>query len=159
VRYLDFLKRRVTQVVDDKGFSLLHHAVLKNRPAKVALLLSYARGVQQETDAAISQWINAKTREDKFTPLHFAAFKGHLKMLKLLVSLGSSINQVNQYGLTMMHVAAQGDAATSLYFFKEMGLNINEKDKRGSSPLHWACYSQSEIAISYLLAWNPDLNS
>jgi ankyrin repeat protein len=24
--------------------------------------------------------------------------------------------------------------------------------------LHWACYSQSEIALSYLLAWNCNLN-
>lgn len=38
------------------------------------------------------------------------------------------------------------------------GLDINSKDKRGSTPLHWACYSQSETAIAYILAWNPDVN-
>lgn len=39
-----------------------------------------------------------------------------------------------------------------------MGLDINKQDKRGSTPLHWACYSQSEVALSYLVAWNPNLN-
>lgn len=58
----------------------------------------------------------------------------------------------------MLHVAAQGDAAPSLFYFMKLGLNINALDKRGSSPLHWACYSQSEIALSYLLAWKPELN-
>jgi ankyrin repeat protein len=32
-------------------------------------------------------------------------------------------------------------------------LELNQPDKRGSTPLHWACYSQSEVALSYLLAW------
>ena len=58
----------------------------------------------------------------------------------------------------MMHVAAQGDSASSLYFFKELGLELDAPDKRGSTPLHWACFRQSEIALGYLLAWNPDLN-
>lgn len=58
----------------------------------------------------------------------------------------------------MLHVAAQGDSASSLYFFKELGLDINSADKRGSTPLHWACFRQSEIALGYLLAWGPDLN-
>lgn len=57
-----------------------------------------------------------------------------------------------------MHVAAQGDTAPPLYIFKMLGININQQDKRGSTPLHWACYSQSEVAIAYLLSWNPDLN-
>ena len=24
--------------------------------------------------------------------------------------------------------------------------------------MHWACYSNSEIALSYLLAWKPEMN-
>ena len=59
----------------------------------------------------------------------------------------------------MLHVAAQGDSASSLYFFKEMGLDINTADRRGSTPLHWACFRQSEIALGYLLAWNPNLDA
>ncbi len=29
---------------------------------------------------------------------------------------------------------------------------------RGSTPLHWACYSQSEIALSYLVSWETKLD-
>jgi ankyrin repeat protein len=32
-------------------------------------------------------------------------------------------------------------------------LDICSKDNRNSTPLHWACYSKSEIALCYLLSW------
>ena len=56
-----------------------------------------------------------------------------------------------------MHVAAQGDQPISMFFFKGKGLDIRSKDQRLSTPLHWACYSKSEIALCYLLAWINDL--
>lgn len=36
-------------------------------------------------------------------------------------------------------------------------MNLNTVDKKGSTPLHWACYSRSEFALSYILALEPDL--
>lgn len=65
---------------------------------------------------------------------------------------------MNYNGLNMMHVAAQGDQAAPLYLFKMIGININEVDFRGSTPLHWACYSMSEVSLQYLLAWATDIN-
>ena len=59
----------------------------------------------------------------------------------------------------MLHVAAQGDAATTLYLFWLIGLDINATDNRGSTPLIWACYSQSQTAVEYILNFaGPDLN-
>ena len=78
--------------------------------------------------------------------------------VKTLVNYGSDPMALNKYGLNMLHTAAQGDSAAPLYYFKKKGVDINQQDNRGSTPLHWACYSNSEIALSYLLAWSPDLN-
>jgi len=36
-------------------------------------------------------------------------------------------------------------------------MDIKSKDNRLSTPLHWACYSRSEVALCYLLAWIKDL--
>ena len=36
-------------------------------------------------------------------------------------------------------------------------MNLKSLDHRNSTPLHWACYSKSEIALCYLLAWIEDL--
>lgn len=38
-------------------------------------------------------------------------------------------------------------------------MDINMKDDKESTPLHWACYSRSEDALSYLLALGPDLSA
>lgn len=61
--------------------------------------------------------------------------------IKSLIQNGADKDAENYFGLNMMHVAAQGDQAASLYFFKTLNVDINKQDKRGSTPLHWACYS------------------
>ena len=38
-------------------------------------------------------------------------------------------------------------------------MDINDVDNRKSTPLHWACYSKSEFALSYLLALSPKIEA
>jgi ankyrin repeat protein len=59
----------------------------------------------------------------------------------------------NAYGLNVLHISAQGDQPVSLYYFKEKGMNLTSVDRRGSTPLHWACFQNSEVALIYLLGW------
>lgn len=79
-------------------------------------------------------------------------------MIRLLILHGADPYDDNYYGLTMLHVSAQNEAVASMYLYYELGLDINQTDRRGSTPLHWACHSNSEVALTYLLAWNPDLD-
>ncbi len=43
------------------------------------------------------------------------------------------------------------------YFVSEKSMSLDIPDNRGSTPLHWACYSRSEFALSYILALEPNL--
>jgi palmitoyltransferase len=61
-------------------------------------------------------------------------------VLDVLISYGADHKAKNQFGLNVMHIAAQGDQPISLYYFKEKNMNLTERDKRGSTPLHWACF-------------------
>jgi ankyrin repeat protein len=38
------------------------------------------------------------------------------------------------------------------------GLSINSKDKRLSTPLHWAAFAGSELSLGYIVAQNADIN-
>ena len=49
---------------DDKGFTLLHHAVLKCVPGKVQKLLELARKVQKTSKEELHAWINSRTTQD-----------------------------------------------------------------------------------------------
>lgn len=62
-------------------------------------------------------------------------------MVKFLLNLGADPNVINKHRINMLHVAAQGDQPASLAFFKKMNLDVNAKDAKESTPLHWACYA------------------
>lgn len=59
----------------------------------------------------------------------------------------------------MLHVAAQGDQPSSLVYFVKMGLDINERDKRNSTPLHWAAFAGAELTMSYIVAMNCEIDA
>lgn len=144
-------KIRIKDLVDNEGFTLLHMAVFKNKSNCFNELMK--RAAQEMEKQEITRWINMQTQKDKFAAIHYASFRGNIEMCQTLLDNGANMNLQNQYGLNVMHIAAQGDQPISLYFFKQKGMHLCSKDKRGSTPLHWACYQGSEVALIYLLGW------
>lgn len=61
------------------------------------------------TLAQLHQFINLKTQEQGFTALHFTSFKGNPRLSKLLLSNGADKYALNNMGINVVHVAAQGD--------------------------------------------------
>ncbi len=84
---------RLTDIIDDKGFNLLHHAVLKGMPGKFGILIDlYNQGIYDEepdiTKHRKLQWLNARTDGDRFSPMHFASFKGNVNAVEELLKQG-----------------------------------------------------------------------
>lgn len=88
---------------------------------------------------------------DGLTPIHFAAFKGHFKILQELQRRSADIKAVTPSLQNVLHLAAQGDKAETFIFF-ESAFDINCPDSKKSTPLHWASYMNSESIVTYLLA-------
>lgn len=38
-------------------------------------------------------------------------------------------------------------------------MNIDIRDSKQSTPLHWACFTRSELALNYILSMKPDLEA
>jgi len=105
---------------------LLHLAVLKGAQGKVAFLIKAYIELEQATPDQVNLWVNRPSQNhNSFTPLHFASFKSNFDAIIVLLNYGADKNAVNGDGLNMLHVAAQGNSAPSLYFFKQLGLDIN----------------------------------
>jgi len=101
---------KVTELKDHNGLSLLHHAVLKGMEGKTKILIDFAK-TQRISDSEIATWASAKTLDEGWTPLHYACFQGNCDAIHSLVAAGADIHSLNNNGLNMLHVAAQGDVA------------------------------------------------
>lgn len=109
--------------------------------------------------ASKSEFLNRKN-VDGLTALHYAAFRGNIPIIKLLISHGANPFVKDKDGHNVIHIAAQGDqVATIYYFITNYNFDLNDRDKRESTPLHWAAYLNKEIALSFLIAWGADPNS
>jgi hypothetical protein len=60
-----------------------------------------------ERKRILKDWINQHSKgEEGFTALHFAAFHGNMRIIKLLMSYGSNVYAKNKQEINMLHVAS-----------------------------------------------------
>jgi ankyrin repeat protein len=101
-------------------------------------------------------WINGPMGKGELAPLHLAAYKGRPRVVRLLVQKGAEIRKKSKYGMSVIHFAAQNNQPWLIAYFKEEhGFDLDERDKDGNTPLHWACHFGSVNAAEFLLKWTP----
>lgn len=75
--------------------------------------------IKNEVRTRVAQWINTPSMSEQgFYPLHFASFHGNIPLIKLLMRNKADFRVKTSEGINMLHVAAQGDQAYSLTYFK-----------------------------------------
>ena len=79
-------------------------ACFKNFDDVINVIIEKAK--ETITEKELKQWVNSRTTEDGFTPLHFASFRGNIKVIEVLLSVGADLYARNNYGINVMHVAA-----------------------------------------------------
>jgi palmitoyltransferase len=79
----------IKDLVDHRGYTLLHLACFKNLDDIVVTIIQVARNTM--STQVIKDWINFKTDDDGFTALHFASFRGNLKLIELLLINGADM--------------------------------------------------------------------
>jgi len=169
----------VTQLKESRMYTALSFSAFKNHQQCFKIVLNHARkyniaGGEAAEKAAttavkqgeftmrkrkdLSNWVNMPT-DERFSALHFSTYHGNIELIRIMVEeMGADYTTKNVYGANVLHVAAQGDQPCPLYYFVALkDMDINVADNRGSTPLHWACYSKAEFALSYILAMGPDL--
>ena len=101
----------VNDIIDSNGKTLLHECTFNDSYKCLKLVIDYGRA-QLARDGRSEQlvhWINMKDQGDGFVALHFASFKGNPDACDLLIEAGADLNAINNFGINMLHVAAQGD--------------------------------------------------
>ena len=139
----------VYQMTDNLGFTILHKITTLNLFEECLELLDIL--INKLTKYEFGSFINQKNKSG-FTALHYACYNGNIKMIKLLVGNGADINITNNNGLNILHLAAQGNQSTVIYYFiHKYKMNINSSDKLGNTCLHWACFYNNDKVLNFLL--------
>ena len=73
----------------------MHHAVLKGVEGKTSLLIDFARQKQKMSEEKVMNWIDAKTDDELWTPLHYGSFSGNLDAVYVLLENGARMEELN----------------------------------------------------------------
>ena len=92
-----------------------------------------------------------------WTALHYACFAGNLEIVKYMMNKSEEflLNGLTKNGENALHLASGNghvDIVKLILKHPEMGLDINQKDFGGNTPLHVACYSLNYDLVQFLLS-------
>ena len=101
----------------------------------------------------------SKTDKEGNTPMLYAAFRGNIDIIKILIDLGVSYEKKNFAGLDIIHMASQNNQENVIVYFKEKyNYDIFKSDKEGNTSIHWASAIGGKNALDYLLYYINDKN-
>lgn len=106
--------------------------------------------------------VNARD-EDQYTPLHRAAYSGHLDMAYELVAQGADVHAQTVDGWTPLHSACKWNNTSVAAFLLQQGADINAQTNGLLTPLHIAAGNKNSRETLQLLLMNryvkPDLKN
>ena len=79
-----------------------------------------------------------EVRSGGYTPLHFAARRGDLESIKVLLAAGAKLNEPAADGLTPFLLACANSYESVALFLLEKGADPHTADGNGVAPLHYA---------------------
>ena len=153
--------------------TILHNACAIDKTNIIEIIIEYTKKrLKLEKNSSISaeekakneeifkNFINAKTQGDNQTALHYASFRGNIKIIKLLIENYADLNALTSNGYNMIHKAAQGNKPSAIiYFNKKYNMDLESTDENKMTALHLAASNGMDNSVIYLLSLgvNPNL--
>lgn len=99
--------------------------------------------------------------EDGFTPLHLAAFFGHVRATELLLNRGAPCDPVssNPLGVHPINSAAAGSHEVVVHLLLDHGADADATMRDGYRPLHAAAHNDRPDMVRLLLERGADPNA
>ena len=85
---------------------------------------------KSQNEKTFKDFINEQTEGDNQTALHYASFRGNIKIIKLLIANHADINSLTHTGYNMIHKAAMGNKPSAIiYFNKKYNMSLEDTDE------------------------------
>ena len=170
-----------TDLIEDRGFSKLHKAILNLECVDLKQQIGTYTSILNSIDAngytaimwaarrgdfdALEVLVKARAHinsQDKRTvsALQLAAKHSDLQSVKLLLEAGANSNHVDAEGYTALHSAVQhkDDLGITVECLVKAGMNPNVTDRYGASPLHTAALHNNVEVARTLLTCGTNIN-
>ena len=132
------------ETTTDSGNTALKIAAKKNHKELAEFLIS--QGAE----------VNSRNRKRHSTPLHAAAKRGRLGIVKLLIKNGAMLDAKTKNRQTPLHLAAKKDRALVVEELLSAGASLEPIDQRGATPLAEAAANGALRTTQILLAKGAD---
>lgn len=127
------------------GYSALTYALKRNASDLVDLLLAKGASIDIQDKKGNSLAYHVF---DSYDAKNSAAFEKHVALLK---SNGISFSKKQSKGNNLLHLAVEKNEASLVEKAITMGVNINDKNLEGLTPLHLAAMKAADSALLELL--------
>jgi ankyrin repeat protein len=96
---------------------------------------------------------------DGMVPLHWAAYYGNERCIRILIASEANLNITDNYGRTPLHWAIGSQRSACVQILVDAGADPNIADTRGETPLHEAAWSGHDTCIQALVdaGANPNI--
>jgi ankyrin repeat protein len=93
------------------------------------------------------------------SPLHWAAYYGNERCIRILIASAANLNITDVYGRTPLHWAIGSQRSACVQLLVDAGADPNISDIRGETPLHEAAWSGHDACIQALVdaGANPNI--
>lgn len=125
-------------------------------------ILHFAKvGNHQQVDACLEQdsSLVTATDDDLYTPLHRAAYNGHLDVMKSLLRHGADANAPTLDGWTPLHSACCWGKVEAAQLLLKAGSRVNARSYQNTTPLHVAANRPENRAVLELLLFTPGVDA
>ena len=94
-----------------------------------------------------------------WTPLHSAAYFGHLRVARILTKHGANVAAIDINQQTPLHLAANSGYSTVITTLVEHGADTAANDLNQQTPLHLAANSGHSTVFSTLVKYGANINA
>ncbi|MCE1246975.1 MAG: ankyrin repeat domain-containing protein [Firmicutes bacterium] len=133
------------------------------QPTKISedeFLKAVKNGDIDKVEKALTQGMNVNLRtKDGWTPLYWAACKGHTRIAEILIDRGAYTNAKASNGETPLHEAAFFGHTTTIKLILSKGADVNVKNNQGFTPLHRAASQGHTATVELLISKGAYINS
>ena len=134
------------------GRSEATHKMMKDKRGRNVLFAAAMYGKLHTLKYLVADGLYYEEDNEGNTPLHIAAKFNHLPVvIYLAVDLEKPCATPNKQGFTPLHYAAYAGSLPIVKFFKNKGLDMNQKTNSGFNCLHLACKKGHLELVQYLI--------